>query len=268
MGGGLEDVESTPVAQRSANWHPPTANATPAAPDRYLIRNATLLLEVKDARAAHGRLTTDVQGAKGYLSNLQETVDALGTRTISLQVRVPANLFDGSMKSLSDLGKVMDRKVSAEDVTEDYVDTASTLRNLKRTEERLLAHLSRTSKLSDTLLVEKELTRVREEIEKNEGHMRFLSHRVQYSTIDVTLKEEAKAQAALPPTSYSSAKEATDASRSLVEFLRNVWTNVIWVGIWAVVWGPLMFIAGWVVRRLWRAWVDATPAPFERPGDR
>jgi hypothetical protein len=243
-----------PGATTSSHWGTPTANVTPAAPDRYLIRNATLVIEVKDARDSYNKLFLAVKDSKGYLSNLQETVDALGNRTITMQVRVPAKLFDSSMQSLSSLGKVMEKHVTAEDVTEEYVDTESTLRNLNRTEARLLEHLSRTGRLSDTLLVEKELTRVRQEIEQREGRLRFLSHRVQFSTLDVTLREEAKAQAVVPPASYSTGKEASEASRSLVEFLRSVWTMAIWIGVWAVVWAPLALVAAWVLRRAWRAW--------------
>jgi hypothetical protein len=226
-----------------------------AAPDRYLIRNAILDVEVKDARDAHAKLLTDVKGARGYLSNLQETVDPLGSRTVTLQVRVPANRFDGSMEALARLGRVMHKEVTAEDVTEEYVDTESTLRNMNRTESRLLEHLSKTGRLSDTLLVEKELTRVRQEIEQREGRLRFLSHRVQFSTVDVTLREAAKMQPAVPPASYSTGKEASDATRSLVGFLRSVWTTLIWIGIWAVVWAPLALAAIFGGRRLWRNWL-------------
>jgi hypothetical protein len=245
----------------ASRWGAPTANVTPAAPDRYLIRNAILVIEVKDARDSYNKLFSAVKDSNGYLSNLQETVDALGTRTITMQVRVPAKLFDSSMQSLSSLGKVMEKHVTAEDVTEEYVDTESTLRNLNRTEARLLEHLSRTGRLSDTLLVEKELTRVRQEIEQREGRLRFLSHRVQYSTLDVTLREEAKAQPIVPPASYSSGKEASEASRSLVEFLRGVWTMAIWIGVWAVVWVPLALILGLAVRKAWHAWLESGLPP-------
>ena len=88
---------------------PATPFAAPAAQDRYLIRNATLVLEVKDARGANDRLVASTKQSRGYVSGLQESVDALGARTISLQVRVPAKLFDSSMQALAALGKVMEK---------------------------------------------------------------------------------------------------------------------------------------------------------------
>jgi hypothetical protein len=256
LASGASPFVANPGGQNKPNAF--SANTTPAAPDRYLIRNATLVVEVKDARAGYNTLSNAVKTSRGYLNNLVETVDALGSRTITMQVRVPATQFDSSMTQLSSLGKVMSKNVTAEDVTEEYVDTESTLRNLNRTETRLLEHLGRTGKLSDTLLVEKELTRVRAEIEQREGRLRFLSHRVSFSTMDVTLQEAAKSQPAVPPKSYSSGKEAAEASRSLVEFLRSVWTTVIWIGIWAVVWLPLAVFGGWLGRRVLRAWSEAS----------
>lgn len=251
------------TAQTRSQPNAPSASLTPPAPDRYLIRNANLVIEVKDARVANDRLIAQVRAAGGYVSNLQENVDALGARTVTMQVRVPAKLFDSSMQELASLGKVMEKKVSAEDVTEEYVDTESTLRNFRKTEARLLDHLSRTGRLSDTLLIEKELTRVRQEIEQREGRLRFLAHRVEFSTIDLTLREEARSQATVPPESYSTGKEAATASRSLIEFLRSLWTMAIWVGIWAVVWLPLALLGFWIIRTALRQ--RPRPGPTSAP---
>jgi hypothetical protein len=261
---------ATDATRAPADAESPTANITPTSPDRYLIRNAALLIEVKDARVSNDSLIASVRAAKGYVSNLQETVDALGARTVTMQVRVPSSLFDSSMQQLAALGKVLSKHVSAEDVTEEYVDTESTVRNLKRTEARLLEHLNRTGKLSDTLLIEKELTRVRQEVEQREGRLRFLSHRVSFSTIDVTLQEAAKLQSAVPPESYSTAKEASDATRSLLSFGRALWTVVIWLGIWAVVWVPLALAGVWIGRKAMREYRKPGPPkpPFYMPDER
>jgi hypothetical protein len=264
-GGGMAEARSaaggSPEAPKDAPGNPAKLGTmAQSRPDRYLIKNAIVTVEAEDVRKSTDKLLLYVRMAQGYVSNLQETVDGLGARAVTMQVRVPATGFDASMQQLASLGKVLDKQVTAEDVTEEFVDTASTLRNLKRTEDRLLEHLSRTGKLSDTLLIEKELTRVREEIEQREGRLRFLSHRIDYCTIAVTLKEKAKAQGVVPPESFSTGKEATDATRSLVGFLRDVWSVVIWVGIWSVVWLPMLVI-GLVFIRAIRLKNKRPPAP-------
>lgn len=224
------------------------AEMATSQPDRYLIKNANLTIEAKDVAKAFARLTLLVQGLKGYVSDVSESVDGLGTHQTTLTVRVPFNAFDGSMQQLSDLGKVLDRQIKAEDVTEEFVDTQATVRNLKKTEERLLAHLSRSGKLSDTLLVEAELTRVRQEIEQREGRVRFLTHRIAFSTIAITLREEAHPQPLVPAETYSAGKEASGAFRSLVEFGRALLTVLIWTVIWSPVWGVCIYLLWLAIR--------------------
>jgi len=233
-------------------------------PDRYLIKNATITVEADDVRKATTTLVESVQAVKGYVSDGHEQADGLGGLTATMQVRVPYTVFDRSMQQLASLGKILEKQVTAQDVTEEFVDTQAKVRNLKRTEVRLLDHLTRTGKLSDTLLIEKELNRVREEVEQLEGRVRFLSHRIAFSTITLTIKEKAKVQALVPPTSYSAAKESSDAIRSLVEFGRGLLSLLIWVGVWIPVWGPMAFVAFLILRVPYRRYkagqtVSASP---------
>jgi predicted nuclease with TOPRIM domain len=153
------------------------------------------------------------------------------------------------MQRLGMLGKVLNRHVSTEDVTEEYVDTDARLRNLKRTEERLLAHLDRTGELKGIVEVERELNRVREEIERLEGRLRYLSHRVDFSTFNVTFQEKPKAEPVVPPETFSIAKIASQATRGLVGFLQGLSKCIVWLGIWSVVWVPLLLLVLFLARR-------------------
>jgi hypothetical protein len=238
---------SGPVKSKTTTAIPPNPPAD-SHPDRYLIKDATLTLEVKDARQASRTLARAVSTARGYVSDTHETVDELGQRSVTTKVRVPFTRFDASMQQIEALGKVLEKQITAEDVTEEFVDSQAKLRNLQRTEQRLLAHLDQTGRLPDILLVEKEVNRVRGEIEQLEGRLRFLEHRIAFSTIELTLNEAARAQLVVPASSYSSGKQASDALRSLVGFLQVIWSSVIWLAIWAVVWLP-MALGIWLVYR-------------------
>jgi hypothetical protein len=216
--------------------------------DRYLIKNATVTIEARDVRKASTALVAAVRAARGYLADTHESVDELGRRSIVIEARVPFGRFDRSLQEIEALGKVLEKQVTAEDVTEEFVDSQATLRNLQQTESRLLAHLNRTGRLADTLLVEKELTRVRGEIERLEGRLRFLSHRVLFSTLTVTISEAPRPEPIVPAQSYSSGQQLSEAVRSLVAFGQLLWTGAIWFGIWSAVWAPLA-LAGWLVYR-------------------
>jgi hypothetical protein len=220
------------------------------APDRYLIKNATFALEVDDARQACEQLTRDVAAVGGYVSNLDEQTDGLGRRRISLQVRVPADQIDGAMTGLEALGRVLAKNVNTEDVTEEYTDTDARVRNLKKTEERLLDHLSKAFLIDNTLKIETELSRVREQLERLEGRLRYLGHRVRFSTIAVTLQEKPKAEALRPVQTFSSAQVVSEALRALVAFGQRLLERVLWLAVWSPVWGLLLAVAVLVYRRL------------------
>jgi hypothetical protein len=217
-------------------------------PDRYLIKNATLTVEARDVRQAAAALLSAVQAARGYVSTTNEAADDLGRRSVTMQARVPFAQFDRLLQRIDGLGTVLSKEVGTEDVTEEFVDSQAQLRNLKRMEQRLLEHLNRTARLADILLVEKELNRVRGEIERLEGRLRFLEHRVAYSTLTVNLQEAAGPQPMVPAATFSSGKVVADATRSLVGFVRVLWTAAIWLGIWAAVWVPFALF-GWFAYR-------------------
>ena len=221
-------------------------------PDRYLIKNATMTVEVQNAKEALQRLTAAIEGAGGYVGNLQESVNALGRRSVTVQIRVPADQFDKALQGMEPLGKVVNKQVTTQDVTEEYVDTDSRSRNLKRTEERLLDHLNKSARLEDTLRLEQELTRVREQIERLDGRLRVLSNRVRLSTIQVTLQEAPQAEPIVPAATFSTAKVASEAVRSLVAFSQRKWTKAIWVGVWSAVWLPPLIVLLVVYRVLRR----------------
>ncbi len=223
---------------------------TQSAPDRYLIKNATVIIETDDARAATDQLTAALAQVNGYVSGLNETVNAFGKRTVVMQIRIPSDQFDHSMLQVESLGKVLNKQVTTEDVTEQFVDTDARVRNLKRTEERLLEHLDRAGVLEDVLRVEQELTRTREQIERLEGQLRFLGNRVSYSTINITLQEAARTEPIVPAETYSTGKVFSEAVRSLVGFAQRIWTRVIWI----VVWSPVWIVPALILLVMYRRW--------------
>jgi len=221
-------------------------------PDRYLIRNARLDLEAEDAETAALKITEAVQATGGYVSGLSKSVDGLGRPFINLTIRVPANQLDQNLDLLKSLGRVLNEQMTTEDVTEEYVDLEARIRNLKRTEERLLDHLGKALLIDSTLKIEQELTRVREQLERFEGRVRFLGHRVRYSTIEINIAQKPKAEPLAPVATFSSARVLAEAVRSLIEFCRTIWTKIIWLGVWSPVWALGLVVALLICRRLRR----------------
>ena len=110
-------------SKKDANDPLTLASLKEAEPDRYLIKNATMSLETPEVRKVADQIIAFARLSHGYVSDSHETVDALGTRAITIQARVPASQFDASMQQVEGLGKILDKQVNTEDVTEEFVDS-------------------------------------------------------------------------------------------------------------------------------------------------
>lgn len=220
--------------------------------DRYVVKNGQVSLEVEDVRIAATKIMELAQSLGGYVSSRNDSLPVVGRRTVSMQVRVPANQFEAVLAQIDIMGKVLNESVRAEEVTEQFLDTDSRVRNLKQTEQRILSHLERATQLEEILRVEQEVTRVRGEIEQLEGRLRYLSDKIAFSSLDVTLTEEAKMQTLTPPESFSVAGVFGEAWRSLAGLGQRVVVVLVWVGVWAIVWIPLLVVLVYLARRL--AW--------------
>jgi len=177
---------------------PAPASAEVSAVDtRKLIRNAQLDLEVKSFQSAMDQITSLTKGAGGYVdtSNSQKGGNGKLQGTVVVKV-LPQNL-DAFLLKLRDLGEVKNQSVSTDDVTKEYFDTQARLDNSRRMETQLqdlLKHAN--SKVSDLLAVERELGRVRGEIERMQGQLKLYDFQVQYATVTMQLREKDLNQAA------------------------------------------------------------------------
>ncbi len=179
------------------NWIAPAKAADAPDAGRKLIRNAELELEVKSFQAAIDQITVLTKSAGGYIDTSHSQKGGNGKLQGTVVVKVlPQNLDDFLLK-LRDLGKVENQSVKADDVTKDYFDTQARLENSKKMEVQLQDLLKRENgKVSDLLQVERELGRVRGEIEQMQGQLKLYDFQVQYATVTMQLREKDLNQAA------------------------------------------------------------------------
>src|SRR5207249_6624428 len=103
---------------------------------------------------------------------------------------LPENL-DPCLQKVRGLGELKNQTLGTEDVTKVYFDTDARLKNAHVMEQRLIDMLkTKTGKVSDLLQVEKELGRIREEIEKMQGELKYWDSRVQFATVTISLSEK------------------------------------------------------------------------------
>jgi hypothetical protein len=192
--------ESTPRAAAA-----PDRAAPPVKIDQALASESspgadpvgTMLVRQGQASVEVKRLDDGVTGLRqtaaqlgGFVANVTLSSGKDERHTGTLQVRVPSEKFDALLAGLSSLGRVESVASTVEDVGGEYVDLEARETNARRMEARLLEMLSRrTGKLSEVLSVEQELRRVREEIERYDGRLKWLARRATLSSLDVTIHE-------------------------------------------------------------------------------
>jgi hypothetical protein len=204
---------------------------------RLIIRTGQASIEVDSLESSMAELRRIVQRVGGFVADASVQSGRNQVRSATLELKVPALRFDELTEALEPLGRLQFVNVGAEDVSEEFVDLTARVTNGRRLEDRLVELLrTRTGKLQDVLSVERALARVREEIERMEGRLRFLKSSAQLSALAVNLSE--------PPPIV-----ASHPGRSVIgEAFKTAWRNFIGVTAGAIASlgfvAPLM-ILGW-----------------------
>jgi uncharacterized protein DUF4349 len=163
---------------------------TPDPASGMIIRTGNASIEVDSLDPGLGALRQLARRVGGYVANSSIQGGKEQVRTASIEIKVPAERFEDLTAGLEPLGRLEFVNVSAQDVGEEFVDLSARVANGRRLEDRLINLLAtRTGKLQDVLTVERELARVREEIERLEGRMRFLKTRAAVSSLTVSMHE-------------------------------------------------------------------------------
>jgi len=155
-----------------------------------VIRTGQTSIEVDSLERAVAQVRLLAGRVGGYVANTTMQTGRGQLRAATLEVKIPADRFDDGLGGLSALGKLESVNVNAEDVGEEFTDVTARMTNARRLETRLIDLLAtRTGKLKDVLDVEHELARVREEIERYEGRLRYLRAHAVLSTLTVYVHE-------------------------------------------------------------------------------
>jgi hypothetical protein len=219
--------------------------------DRKIIKTGFLSIVVDDVRESAKTITKYVEENGGFLvsSNINKSgIDLYGEIT----VRVPSEIFETAFESFKEIGDVESEYVDGRDITEEYTDLEAQLKNLKATEEQFLSIMKSAKKIEDILAVQKELMYVRENIERLEGQIKYLSESAALSSITINLSTN---PSTLPVVNeedkWKPLAIIKDAVRSLIAFGIEIVNGLIWVVVYLPIVLVLLFIA-WIIRRYFR----------------
>jgi hypothetical protein len=235
--------------------------AAPYRVNRMIIKNAEMNLLVENTAVGIDGVTQVAIDAFGYVLS-SRTWYQDGFQYATITIGVPSDEYENAMRRLRGLAsRVLDEQASGTDVSDEYVDLASRLRNLEATEIRIRAFLDQAETVEESLQVNQRLSEITAQIEEIKGRMNYLKDRAAYSTITVHLTPQIPTPTPTPtptatptptPQRWRPGETFASASSVLGEILRVVGDMVIWG---TVIVGPFLApaaLVAWLALRFRR----------------
>ncbi|MHB9032775.1 MAG: DUF4349 domain-containing protein [Anaerolineae bacterium] len=198
---------------------------------QMIIRTVAMTLVVNDVEKSTQDIMNAITGFKGYVSGSNLWHEGNNTYA-SISLRVPAESLDALLAALRGKAvRVENENISTQDVSQEYVDLDSRLRNLEATEQELLKVLDniteRTYKAEDVLAVYREITSIRAEIEQIKGRKLYLENLTALATVQVNLQPVATPQAVVEEGTFNPMVAINNSLHSLVRILEGMYEVVV-----------------------------------------
>ena len=213
--------------------------------EQKIIKTANLSFEAKDLDKTHARILQLVKNHKGIIQ--QDNADK-GYNRLSryLTVRVPSENFQDFINGVSEGVAYFDqRNISRQDVTEEFVDLEARLKAKRELERRYLELLNQAKNVKEILDIERELSKIREEIEARQGRLEYLKSKVSMSTVTINFYKI---------TSETGVTQSY--GQKMINALKGGWDGIsmFFIGllyIWPIfIFGLVLFIViRWLIKR-------------------
>jgi len=220
----------------------------PSTEERMIVRTGEMSLVVEEVTQASEEIAQLAVSLGGYVVSSSiwgEDEEKRGW----ISIRVPDGKFEMALAELRDLAvRVESERTYSEDVTEEYIDLESRLKNAEATEQQYLALLEKAEDVEDILRIYDYLSRVRQEIEQIKGRMQYLERTSSMSLISVDLEPETTAQP-LVRVGWSALEVLKSAARGIVIFGQWLGIVAIWLLIFIPIWGTILGVILWRRRK-------------------
>lgn len=253
----FEAVESMPEAQQvslSQEVASPPDLAQQNVAERKLIYEAELRVVVDNFDQIERDILGLIEDAGGYQADISIDRQQRRRRSGRWVARIPVSQYQEFLLEIQSLGVPEHLRQTAIDVSEEYVDLESRLRNKRRLEERILELLNdNTGKISDIVVVERELSEVRSAIEQMEGRKRYLQNRTSFATVNIQIQERIEYT---PPQQPGLGIRLWQSAQASLRGIFNA-SVMVMIGVaalipWLIVLVPVTTIAYLMFRR-WRS---------------
>ena len=211
--------------------------------DRKISKNAQLEIKVKSLDDSMNFITNKTNSYKGYIvssSSYAPNTD-YETKTANISLRVPSDSLDQFLKEIKTYAKeTIHESIFTQDITEEYIDVKAKITNMESSEQRLTKLLDKTESVKEIVEVEKELSRLRGEIDSLKGRFKFIENSVVTSLVHIYM-EEIPNPVSISDPSWNTRDIALDAIKALSSFGQFIISVIVFIFVFTPVW---ILIAG------------------------
>lgn len=228
-------------------------SALPSTIDRKIIQTATLTISTDNVSGKFEDVRTVATTYGGFVAS--STFGNAGEKqTAAITIRVPGDAYERALNDLRKLGDVKGEQSGANDVTEEFTDLQSRLRNLQATETQYVQFLLRATSIQDVLTVQDRLNATRGEIEQVQGRLNLVQHQTDLATITVHLDPPVIAKVDKPKTNGTSGplEVAADSFRASIALLLGIATVALAVAAFSWWMIPLAIVGIVIARKQFR----------------
>jgi len=229
-------IGTTSTADESA----PSGAVTPENVENKvkLIKTAQIRCQVKDYKSSRAAIGKMVERYGAYIASENETNTGYSVEN-NISIRVRCAQFDELVEQLlSEASYLNYRNINLQDITEEFVDIEARLDTKREVEKRYFGILKQAKTIEDILAVEGELRVIREEIEATAGRLRYISDRVDFSTINLAIYQTVEGKPA-PGMGFFG---------KIARALRGGWRGILgFIIALAYIWPIILVIAAIIV---------------------
>ena len=233
------------------------APSAPTAPDASVMGEAKIIytadvtLETREFDDASSKLNALVLSTGGYFESRQLNQGG-SYRSIYCVIRVPAERFAEFIAQSGEVAHLTYCNEYSENVSEVYYDIEARLTTQRTKLQRLQELLAQAKDMSDIITIENEISNTELQIEYLTGRLRGYDSLIEYSTVNLSLREVYRLSDEEPaPVTFGDRiavafdrgiDQLVENAEDLVLFVVQNWLNLI-------VWGVIIFVAAKWIRR-------------------
>jgi hypothetical protein len=237
---------------------------TSVGQDRIVIRNADLSIVVVDPIKSQTAISKMADDMKGYVVNSYlykvQTGEGLEVPEVSITIRVPSDKLDEAIEKIkaeveNPETDILTEQVSGQDITMEYTDLQSRLKNLEATRDQLMVFMDEAKTTEEVMMVYNQLVSINEQIEVLKGQIKYYDESSKLSAITVRIQ----AQAAIQPVTigkWQPVGVARDAVQALIKAFKFLVNAAIWIAIFILPIALVIYLVVrlfiWIIRKVFK----------------